>query len=130
MIKRIYCPLCDKRHFVEEVARSEYIIVKDQPTQCLLKYYKCKKAPCDNEYADGRLLNKNLKAARRMQMKKKIKKPKHGPFHYYCYECEHWRFDREAGAAILGVCEAIPMGETEQDAYSKPCALWRWRHDD
>lgn len=60
----------------------------------------------------------------------KIKKPKHGPFYYYCYECKHWEFENLSGAAILGTCNAILGAPVEQDAYSKPCALYRCRYKD
>jgi len=60
-------------------------------------------------------------------MKPTIKKPKNGHFTVYCYECRHWTFKQERGCAILGVCEAIKDMPTEQDAYDKPCGLWRRR---
>ena len=58
----------------------------------------------------------------------KIPKPKNGHFTVYCYECQHWRFIYQRGAAIMGICEAIKDEPTEQDAYDKPCGLWRKRN--
>ncbi len=54
----------------------------------------------------------------------KIKKPKHGAFFVYCYECKHWQYRETVGCAILGVCTAIKDNHTQQDAYDPPCGLF------
>ena len=54
----------------------------------------------------------------------RFKKPKNGHYYHYCYECEHYTFLRQVGAAYEGVCSAIKDELTTQDAYDPPCGLW------
>ena len=55
----------------------------------------------------------------------KFKKPKNGHFNHYCYDCEHYTFERQIGCAYLGRCDAIEGEPSRQDAYDPPCGLWK-----
>lgn len=57
----------------------------------------------------------------------KFKKPKKGHFYHYCYECNFWKYDKSIGCAHIGYCHAIPNDITTQDAYDKPCGLFKNR---
>lgn len=57
----------------------------------------------------------------------RFKKPKHGHFFVYCYECKHWTYTHSRGVANLGICSAIKEEPTIQDAYDPPCGMWRAR---
>lgn len=54
----------------------------------------------------------------------KFRKPKHGHYNMYCYECKHWQYERTVGCAHDGICYAIVEEPTRQDAYDPPCGLW------
>lgn len=54
----------------------------------------------------------------------RFKKPKYGAFNHYCYDCKHYKFERQVGCAYLGICNAIEDEPTEQDAYDPLCGLW------
>lgn len=58
----------------------------------------------------------------------KISKPRRSPFYRHCYQCEWWTFDRQVGAAIIGICSALPDDPDERDAYEGACGLWGRRN--
>lgn len=45
----------------------------------------------------------------------------------YCYECNFWKYDKSIGCAHIGYCHAIPNDITTQDAFDKPCGLFKNR---
>lgn len=51
----------------------------------------------------------------------KFRKPKNGHFNCYCYECNHWTYERTRGMVHCGVCD---IDDTEEDAYGKPCGAF------
>jgi hypothetical protein len=54
----------------------------------------------------------------------RFKKPQGGHYFTYCYQCEHYEFEKQVGCAYLGKCYAL--GEpVEADAYDPPCGLWK-----
>lgn len=53
-----------------------------------------------------------------------FKKPKSGHFAHYCYECAFWKFQKNAGAAHIGICYAIKDEPDKTDAYDPPCGLF------
>lgn len=50
-----------------------------------------------------------------------FRKPKYGHFNYYCFECDHWTYERIIGMSNLGTCD---VDNEEQDAYDKPCGAF------
>lgn len=55
----------------------------------------------------------------------KFRKPKHGAFYHYCGDCKYFEFREQIGCAYLGICTTIENEPTEQDAYDKPCGVWK-----
>ena len=58
---------------------------------------------------------------------KRWRRPRNGHFYRYCCDCAHWKHLRDVGCARLGICNAVEGEPTEQDAYDKPCGLWKER---
>lgn len=56
----------------------------------------------------------------------KITFPKNGPYTVYCYQCKHYLFEAQIGAAILGKCTHPYLEEKSlsRDAYTCPCPLF------
>lgn len=55
----------------------------------------------------------------------KFQKPKNGHFTAYCFECVHWKYKYTRGCANIGICTGAKNEITEQDAYDKPCGLFK-----
>ena len=66
------CPLCDKRHEVEEKTRTTYTIIKDEEVAYVETFYFCTNVQDDeNEFETGSMLNANLMNARNAYRSKK-----------------------------------------------------------
>lgn len=61
MIK-LYCPFCDKEHDIEIMETHSECLIKNEKVNYIEKYYYCKE--CDEEFADGELIDQNLQNAR------------------------------------------------------------------
>lgn len=60
-----------------------------------------------------------------MARRKKWPMPRNALFGHYCCHCTYWEFVKDIGCAHVGVCKAIEGEPTKQDAYDKPCGLWK-----
>lgn len=68
----IYCPLCDKVHFVEKRKRIGEMLIKNEVTSYEEIYFFCQESIDyeENEFVSGELMNQNLQCARNAYRKK------------------------------------------------------------
>lgn len=67
LIRRIHmdCPICDKKHEVEERKRYTTIMIKGEEVTCEKRFYFCSNADEEeNEFETGTMVNENLMNAR------------------------------------------------------------------
>ena len=62
--KLIECPICNTEHNVECVREPSTTIIKNKRVHYNQIFYRCQNRENDNEFVDGELLERNLRAAR------------------------------------------------------------------
>lgn len=71
---KMYCPICERSHFVNQIIKTEKFTYKGQVLKCSVRVYRCKNTPLGKgDFEDGSMLDKNLAS-----MRKAIKKFKEG----------------------------------------------------
>lgn len=57
----MYCPICEKVHFVVHRIKVHYFIHKGKMLKCKKRVYMCRNTPRGAEFfEDGEMLNENL----------------------------------------------------------------------
>ncbi len=64
---KMYCPICEKTHFVCQVIKTEKFTYKGQALKCTVRLFRCKNVPLgQGDFEDGAMVEANLASRKKV----------------------------------------------------------------